>query len=75
MDTNSLLRQLPKVDALLLRDDVEALSATVPRMLVVEAVRSTLDETRAAILAGSAAEVSTDALASRAIERARASAR
>ena len=75
MDTNTLLRQLPKVDALLERDDITALGRTVPRMLVVEAVREAIEETRAAIIAGGQADVAADAVAVRAIVGARAKAR
>jgi L-seryl-tRNA(Ser) seleniumtransferase len=67
MDVNALLRQLPKVDALLEREDLTALLAAVPRALVLDAVRETLDETRAAILAGRDANVSPDAIAADAI--------
>ncbi len=75
MDTNSLLRQLPKVDAVLLREDIGALLATVPRAIVVEAVRAALDEARAAILAGQSVDASVDSVAADAIRRAQAGAR
>ncbi len=67
MDTNALLRQLPKVDALIEREDVAALSASVPRSLVLEAVRDAVEETRRAILAGDEADSAADAVAARAI--------
>ena len=67
MDTNALLRQLPKVDALIEREDVAALSASVPRALVLEAVRDAVEETRRAILAGDEADSAADAVAARAI--------
>ncbi|MDZ4168593.1 MAG: L-seryl-tRNA(Sec) selenium transferase [Coriobacteriia bacterium] len=70
MDTNALLRQLPKVDALLSRPDVEALGATVARSLVVEAARAVLDEARADIIAGQSVDIAPDAIAARLMERA-----
>jgi L-seryl-tRNA(Ser) seleniumtransferase len=72
MDANALLRQLPKVDALLEREDLTALVAAVPRALVLDAVRETLDEVRAAILAGRDADVSPDAIAAEVIVSANA---
>lgn len=75
MDTNALLRQLPKVDALLARDDIDALGQTMPRSLVVDAVRSAVDDVRAAILAGTGSAADPDAVAELAIARARSSAR
>ena len=63
MDTNTLLRSLPKVDELLKREDVAALDATHGRPLTLEALREALDTTRAAVRAGEIAEVSTDAIA------------
>lgn len=47
----SLLRQLPKVDQLLLRDEVQALSTKYPRALIVEAVQQAIQESRTRILA------------------------
>lgn len=75
MDTNALLRQLPKVDALLERDDIAALELTMPRALVVEAIREAIDTTREDLLAGREADVSVDAVAARAIEGAALKAR
>lgn len=75
MDKNTLLRRLPKVDALLERDDLTALAATVPRLLVVEAVRATLDRVRESVLAGEVADVSPDAVAAEAIGHATVGAR
>jgi L-seryl-tRNA(Ser) seleniumtransferase len=63
MDTNTLLRSLPKVDELLKREDVAALDATHGRPLTLEALREALDVTRAAVRAGEIAEVSADAIA------------
>jgi len=75
MDTNALLRQLPKVDALLERDDIAALENTMPRALLVEAVREAIDATRADLLAGRGGDASVDAVAARAIEGAALKAR
>lgn len=74
MDTNALLRQLPKVDAVLERDDVSALSTTVPRALVVEAVRESIDAARADVLDGRST-ADADAIAADAIARAALKAR
>jgi L-seryl-tRNA(Ser) seleniumtransferase len=63
MDTNTLLRSLPKVDELLKREDVAALDAVHGRTLTLEALREALDVTRAAVRAGEIAEVSADAIA------------
>ena len=63
MDTQTLLRALPKVDRLLEREDVAALAALHPRVLVTEAVREAIETVRAEILAGGAPEVTEDAVA------------
>ncbi len=79
MDTNALLRQLPKVDALLEREDLRALAETMPRALVVDAVREAIDASREQVLAGGAADaaidVSADAVAARAVVLAQGKAR
>jgi len=69
MDTNTLLRSLPKVDELLKREDVAELDVAHGRTLTLEALREALDATRAAIRAGDLAEVSADAIASDAAAR------
>jgi L-seryl-tRNA(Ser) seleniumtransferase len=66
MDMQSLLRALPKVDRLLERDDLKALCAVHPRVLVADAVRETLDELRDEIRAGGEPDVSEHAVAARA---------
>jgi hypothetical protein len=38
-DTKARLRALPKTDELLRREDLAALEATVPRVVIVDAVR------------------------------------
>jgi L-seryl-tRNA(Ser) seleniumtransferase len=58
---HSALARLPKIDAVLGRDDVRALD--VPRFALVQAVRELVDEQRRRILAGEAPEVLEDALA------------
>ncbi|MEA5075655.1 MAG: L-seryl-tRNA(Sec) selenium transferase [Coriobacteriia bacterium] len=75
MDTNTLLRTLPKVDELLKRDDVAALDVTHGRTLTHEALRESREATRAAIRAGELAEVSADAIAAEAAARLVAKAR
>jgi L-seryl-tRNA(Ser) seleniumtransferase len=71
MDTNALLRQLPKVDALLEREDLRALAQTMPRALVVDAVREAIDAKREQVLLGEPAaigvDVSADAVAAAAV--------
>lgn len=71
MEKNLLLRQLPKVDAVLEREDVVALTGTVPRTLVVEGVRGAIDDARARILAGQEVDATPDAIAAIALDMAR----
>ena len=52
MDTNSLLRRLPKTDDLLKRSDVAELSAAYPRPLVLDCLRDAVESVRARIRAG-----------------------
>jgi L-seryl-tRNA(Ser) seleniumtransferase len=75
MDATTLLRQLPKVDTLLEREDISALCESVSRTLVVDAVREAVDEVRTSILAGQPADPSTDAVAAHAIAKVREKAR
>lgn len=75
MDTNNLLRRLPKVDALLDRDDLASLATSMPRAFVVDSVRETIDSLRATLLAGNEADVSADAVAASAIALAQRKAR
>ena len=60
----SLLRQLPKIDDLLRRDEVQAWPA--PRWAVVEAMRLAVDGLRRAVLAGESNRVEVDLEAVRA---------
>src|SRR5450759_1350153 len=58
MDTNALMRRLPKTDELLKRPDVAELSATFPRPLVLDCLRDAVSSVRGRIRAGE--EVSFD---------------
>ena len=49
---HTLLRSLPSVDALLAHDSISDLVQTYPRRLVVDAIRTVIDETRQQILDG-----------------------
>lgn len=53
------LRSLPQVEEVLHDASLEALTDSVPRDLVCDAVRASIDEARQAILAGSDADTST----------------
>ncbi|MRR12646.1 L-seryl-tRNA(Sec) selenium transferase, partial [bacterium] len=68
MDTNALLRKLPKVDELLKREDVAALVSGHGRELVLEALRDTLEALREAVRAGEADEVSAEGVVAEAAE-------
>lgn len=57
-DPRALLRSLPKVDDLFKREDVAALEAAHGHALTLEAVRESLDATRAAVRGGEAASLS-----------------
>lgn len=67
MDTQSLLRAIPKVDRLLERDDLAALASVHPRALVTDAVRETLDALREEIRAGGEPDVSEHAVVARVV--------
>ncbi len=64
MSVKEQLRNLPKVDELLKRSDVESWMQYTVREVVVDALRQALDETRAQLLAGEEADCGPDALAS-----------
>jgi L-seryl-tRNA(Ser) seleniumtransferase len=70
MDTRQLLRSLPKTDELLKREDLSALAETVPRRVVVDAVRDAVEAVRAAVLAGGSPVFDDDLIAADAIARA-----
>jgi L-seryl-tRNA(Ser) seleniumtransferase len=52
MDKKTALRSLPKTDALLKREDLTALTKTMPRPIVLDAVRDAVEAVRARVLAG-----------------------
>ncbi len=52
MDTNALLRALPKTDDVLAASELAATMAEAPRSLVMDAVRGAIDDARARLLAG-----------------------
>lgn len=58
----TLLRQIPKVDDLLKRPEIEILLNTYPRALVLSAVRTGLDVLRKALLDGRSKRISYDDL-------------
>src|SRR5450759_5275602 len=70
MDKQSLLRSLPKTDERLKREDLAALGATVPRIVVVDSVRDAVEAVRASILDGEAVAFDDDTIAAEAIARA-----
>jgi L-seryl-tRNA(Ser) seleniumtransferase len=59
---NALLRAIPRVDDLFKRDDVRALEELHGHALTLEAVRETLETTRAAVRSGETASVSAYAM-------------
>jgi L-seryl-tRNA(Ser) seleniumtransferase len=70
MDTKPLLRALPKTDELLKRDDLVALTRSLPRTVVIDAVRDAADDVRARILSGESVAFDDDSIAADAIARA-----
>jgi len=52
MDTQTRLRMLPKTDDVLARPELAESLASMPRALVLDAVRAAIEDTRARILAG-----------------------
>jgi len=58
----SILRRLPSVDALLGADPLRQLVASVPHVLLVDAVRAALDEARQGLLRGGCASQTAEAL-------------
>ena len=68
MDTNELLRTLPKTDDVLATPQLAETLAAHPRAIVLDAVRGAIDDARARLLAGevfepSAADIAQDAVA------------
>jgi len=75
MDTNAVLRSLPKVDQVLAAPALAETLECVPRPLVVDAARAAIDDARAKLVAGESADVDADALARDAAGRALLAAR
>jgi len=71
MPDQKLLARLPKVDQLLARPELASLEEELPRGIVKQAVRRSLDDLREAILAGEAVDESRLALAAVATQAAR----
>jgi L-seryl-tRNA(Ser) seleniumtransferase len=67
MDTQRLLRSLPKTDEMLRREDLAALQEVFPRGVVVDAVRAAIESTRADVLAGKRVEFDVDGISAEAI--------
>jgi L-seryl-tRNA(Ser) seleniumtransferase len=70
MDTNALLRTLPKTDEVLADPVLSHTLAEVPRALVVDAVRGSIEDARARLLAGDTFELSPETIARDAMARA-----
>lgn len=70
MDTNALLRGLPKTDEVLARPELAECVREHPRAIVVDAVRGAIDDARARILAGEALAYSAEDAARDAVGRA-----
>ena len=75
MDTNALLRTLPKTDDVLAAPPLAETLRAVARPLVVDAVRDAIAETRARLVAGEPADTTVDAVARDAAARAALAAR
>ena len=63
MDTNALLRTLPKTDEVLAHPILAETTAAVPHALVLDAVRGAIDDARARLLRGEEFEPSAEAVA------------
>ena len=75
MDTNALLRTLPKTDEVLAHPLLAETLAVVPRALVLDAVRGAIEDARVRLLSGEAIEPSVEAAARDAVTRATLAAR
>jgi len=75
MDTNDLLRELPKTDEVLAAPELAETLAHVPRALVLDSVRAEVEEARSRLLAGESIDVSVVAIARGAAGRALLAAR
>jgi L-seryl-tRNA(Ser) seleniumtransferase len=67
MDTQKLLRSLPKTDELLKRGDLVTLARSVPREVVTDAVRDAVETVRERLLAGVETAFDDDTIAAHAI--------
>jgi L-seryl-tRNA(Ser) seleniumtransferase len=70
MDTNALLRSLPKVDEVLAAPELAEAVASAPRPLVLDAVRGAIDDARERLLAGEQVDTDVTAIARHAAGRA-----
>jgi len=70
MDTNALLRTLPKTDDVLAQPALAGTLEAVPRALVIDAIRASVEDARARLLGGETLDVSAQAIARDAIARA-----
>ena len=75
MDTNELLRSLPKTDDVLARPELADALEAHPRAIVVGAVRDAIEASRARLLAGEISEPSAAVVAADALARAQLAAR
>lgn len=71
MDTNALLRSLPKTDDVLACAEVAAAMPAIPRPVIVDAVRDAIESARARIIAGEEIEYDISMAAADALEIAR----
>jgi len=75
MDTNALLRTLPKTDDVLAHPALAETLADVPRALVLDAVRASIEDARERLLAGEVFTPSAESVARDAVARAALAAR
>ncbi|HEY5539901.1 MAG TPA: L-seryl-tRNA(Sec) selenium transferase, partial [Coriobacteriia bacterium] len=69
MDTNAVLRSLPKADDVLAAPELAETLAATPRPIVLDAVREAIDAVRMRLLAGEAADTGVAAVAADAAGR------
>lgn len=70
MDTNALLRTLPKTDEVLAAPELAETLGETPRAVVLDAVRAAIDDARARLLAGEAVDTAAGSVARDAAGRA-----
>lgn len=63
MDTNALLRTLPKTDEVLAAPELAETLGETPRAVVLDAVRAAIDDARARLLAGEAVDTAAGSVA------------